>query len=687
MSDRDRFLRRHGLDAEAQARRKAFLRLEPRDEAILARLREEVAPTADRLIEAFYDHLLFFEHTRKILLAEPGRLERLRELQKRYFDRLLQGGYDEAYFEERLRIGHAHRRAGVDPEWYLGAYALYLQLLLPAILEAHAGNPEGARETMAALVKVVMLDLGLAMDTYVAAAMSELESSRSYLERVLSSISDALVVTDAFGVIRDVNPALLELTGFTREEVVGEWVHRLFAGDSEERLRERLDRVAREGMLHDDRHLVTRQGERIPVAFSGSAIRDREGNLLGFVATMSDLRERQLLIAALEEAKTYFERVVTSISDGLIVLDPRGVIRDVNPALLKLSGYERPDLIGKSVLILWRDETEEALRQRLARTAEVGSFTDDRFLHGKEGSRIPVSFSGAPIRDREGEILGFVGLVRDMSERNRLLDALERAKATLEQRVEERTRELRRAQAQIFQSEKLSAVGQLAAGIAHEIGTPLNVISGRAEYLLSELGDDPRAQSLKVIVGQIDRITGLMNQLLDFARERGDEMGPVSLENAVSALRPLLEGRLRKQNVLLRADLEHVPEVYGNVNRLQQVFLNLIMNAADAIREARRAVPGQIAIEGEVRGDEVLVRVTDNGCGIPAASLPRIFDPFYTTKPSGQGTGLGLSVTFGLVQEMGGTIGVESEPGKGTTFTLHLRRAGPARSRASPQEP
>jgi PAS domain S-box-containing protein len=683
MAEEGRLTERFGLERAARERRKAFLRLSQEDEALLRSLRAPLAARSAEFIERFYEHLLRFDETRGLLMAEPGRLERLKEIQRRYFLRLLEGDYEEAYFEERLRVGIAHQRTGLDPRWYLGAYSLYLQLNFPIVLDLCGGDRARAAAALGALVKIVFLDLGLAIDTYIGASTSALEESRSYLERVLNSISDGLVVLTPTGQIREVNPAFEALTGYSREELLGLPPSVLTRDSDDAQMKARMTQAAREGSIHYERTIYGKSGEAVAVSVSGASILDRRGNLLGFVTVVRDMRERNRLLEQLEESRSFLERVLSSISDAILVIDPEGRIRDANPMLLKMTGYAREELVGKLVTAVWRDETEPQARERLRFTAEHGRYYDDRRLHAKEGPALPVAFSGAPIFGRHGELLGFVGVARDMTERNRLLGELEQAKATLELRVEERTRELRRAQAQLFQSEKLSAIGQLAAGIAHEIGTPLNVISGRAEYLLSELGDDPRAQNLQVIIGQIERISGLIEQLLDFARDRGDEMGPVRIRRAADAILPLLDSRLRKQGIVLEVDVDGLPDIYGNVNRLQQVFLNLVMNASDAIREVRPKGPGRIAIGGEVDGGDVVLRVSDDGAGIAPENLPRIFDPFFTTKPVGHGTGLGLSVTYGVIREMGGSIRAESTLGHGTTFHMRFRRVGPVRSAAS----
>ena len=549
--ERPKLVEQHGLDAAARQKRKNFLLFEESDEALLGEISQEIGSIAPALSERFYAHLMQFDDTQALLLQEPGRLQRLRGIQERYFQRLLLGNYGEEYFEDRLRVGSAHDRVGLDPQWYLGAYSLYLQMALPAVLTASDDAPDRVQAKLNALIKIIFLDMGLAIDTYIGARTQQLAESKKFLERVLTSMSDGVAVTDKNGCFVEANPKLCEMLGQPREE-----------------------------------------------------------------------------------------------------------------------------LLGLPTSVMWGEEDDGPVRERMARMLREGGYHDDRELVRKDGRRIPVAFSGAAIPGHDGRTVGYVGLVRDMTERSALLAALEQAKATLEQRVEQRTRELHEAQAQLFQAEKLSAIGQLAAGIAHEVGTPLNVISGRAEYLLEELGDNaPAGQSLRVIVLQIDRITGLIQQLLDFARDRNDEMAPVRVARAVQAISPLLETRLRRQGIRFTVNLEALPEVRGNINRLQQVFLNLLMNAVDAIREARPQGPGTISIEGDADKEFVHVRVRDDGCGIEAPHLQRIFNPFFTTKPVGQGTGLGLSVTYGLIRDMGGTLKVESRVGEGTQFELCLLRA------------
>ncbi|MBI3989566.1 MAG: HAMP domain-containing protein [candidate division NC10 bacterium] len=282
------------------------------------------------------------------------------------------------------------------------------------------------------------------------------------------------------------------------------------------------------------------------------------------------------------------------------------------------------------------------------------------------------------------------------TEFNRMAENLERAR----DRLLEETRRKLDLERQLQHSEKLAAVGRLAAGLAHEVGTPLNVVSGRAEYLLLELPEgDPQVKSLRIIVEQIERIKRIIEQLLGYARLHKPQVLPVSLPEVLKNVLALLDHEIRKREITVEISLpDPLPPVAGDPHLLQQVFLNLFLNAVDAVPEGGRlTVTAKLAaresgivaresliVNGELTprttdhgprttyGEFIEIAVSDTGTGISPEHLPRIFDPFFTTKKPGEGTGLGLSVVYGIVRDHGGSIAVNSEVGKGTTFTLSL---------------
>jgi signal transduction histidine kinase len=230
---------------------------------------------------------------------------------------------------------------------------------------------------------------------------------------------------------------------------------------------------------------------------------------------------------------------------------------------------------------------------------------------------------------------------------------------------------------QLRHSATLAVAGRLASGVAHEIGTPLNIISGRAEFILQSLPPgDSRHEELNVIVGQIDRITAMIRSLLDTVRPVKPEIRPVVLKELVDRLLLLLEYTARRHGVTLEVSLPgDLPAVRADRNQLQQVLINILMNAFEAARPAGRVQLFARRAMRETRAG-VEISVHDSGPGVPAAIQQRIFEPFFSTKPPGEGTGLGLPICRDILKGLGGEISVHSEPGAGATFVVWLAEDG-----------
>jgi signal transduction histidine kinase len=234
----------------------------------------------------------------------------------------------------------------------------------------------------------------------------------------------------------------------------------------------------------------------------------------------------------------------------------------------------------------------------------------------------------------------------------------------------ERLAEKAALEQQIRHAEKLAAIGQLAAGIAHEIGTPLNVISGNAEYLLMDMAeDDPRTVELKAIIAEVDRITRLIRQLLNFARHREARRTEVNINGLIEETFILITHQIEKRKIELSLSLaSDLPPIYGDAEHLKQVFLNLAMNACQAMSESGRlSVSTRLTVDNRIE-----ITFTDTGHGIPRDDLERIFDPFFTTKEPGEGTGLGLTISRRILEDHGGRVSVTSDPNLGSTFIVRL---------------
>jgi two-component system NtrC family sensor kinase len=257
----------------------------------------------------------------------------------------------------------------------------------------------------------------------------------------------------------------------------------------------------------------------------------------------------------------------------------------------------------------------------------------------------------------------------------------------LEEEVENKTRDLWLAQAQVVRSEKLSSIGLLAAGVAHELNSPLTGILTYAHLLAKKSPDGSREKEhLQVISHQAERCATIIRQLLDFSREHAPKKTRQDVHAVLQQAIALVEHQWSFQDVVIQRDLApDVPPLLINAGQMQQVFLNLLVNAGEAMPGG-----GQLTIQtrfcprpagsppgAKTAGDEVRIIFRDTGVGIAPENLAKIFDPFFTTKDVGKGTGLGLAVSYGIIEHHGGTIGVESAPGKGTTFTITLPVAGP----------
>jgi len=353
-----------------------------------------------------------------------------------------------------------------------------------------------------------------------------------------------------------------------------------------------------------------------------------------------------------------YEAVLRTVIDGIVSIDERGRILSFNPAAEKIFGYAAGEVIGENVTMLMPEPYRGAHDGYIASYLEtgVGSIIGiGREAKGqrKDGSVFPLHLGVSEVRV-DGTPY-FTGILRDLS----------------------REREL---EEQMRQQEKLAAVGQLAAGIAHEIGNPLAAISGAIQVMTAETEHATIREIAPQLNEQIERIGAIVRKLLDFARPPHDEWVPCLLNDVVEQTIEILRYDKRSLGVAIETSFdESLPLTVARPGQLSQVFVNLLLNALDALREAAVAEPSvRIATSTRDAGQSIAVVIEDNGPGIPDAVSQRVFDPFFTTKEVGKGTGLGLSVSYGIVSEHGGEIEIDGRPGEGAQFTVKL----PVRERA-----
>ncbi|THJ10212.1 MAG: PAS domain S-box protein [Nitrospira sp. CG24C] len=348
----------------------------------------------------------------------------------------------------------------------------------------------------------------------------------------------------------------------------------------------------------------------------------------------------------LSDSEQQFRLIVEAAPNGMLLVDERGTIMMVNASALRQFGYERDEVLGKPVEMLIPGPSRFGHRQHrdgFSKAPETRSMGGGRELFGlrKDGSEIPVEIGLTPIQTATG--MRVVASILDITERKRLEIRLRRA-------------------------ERLAELGTLASGMAHEIGTPMNVILGRAEYLLQRTADEGMKKGLATIVTQVERITKVMNQLLTFVRRKPSERRAVDLGEIVDDSLEMFQERITHSHVTVDKLIDlSLPPVLADRDQLIQVLINLVMNSLHAMPEGGRL---RLSLDRENR--HVRLGVSDTGHGMPEEIRSKVFDPFFTTKDFGKGTGLGLTVVKGIIEEHGGTIAVESVVDKGTTFWIRL---------------
>ena len=353
-------------------------------------------------------------------------------------------------------------------------------------------------------------------------------------------------------------------------------------------------------------------------------------------------------------------RAVLEFSDGVGIADSKGRIQFANASMERMLGYDQGELIGVHISRLYLRRTDGPAPRQTMESLRAGGWSGERDLLTKQGSIVPTLETVKPLRDEAGELVGYVCTVRDIRERRAREQALQTA---LDQ--------LRAAQQQLIQAEKLAAVGTLISGVTHEINNPLNNILGRVQLLQLGISGDAAPSGLQTIRDECERAIRIVRNLLSFTRQYQPEKALVSLNDILDQVLELRAYEIRVSNIELRKDFQaDLPETSADLHQLQQVFLNLVINAEQAMTAAHGR--GVLSIKTQRVRDVLQVVVTDDGPGIPDELISQIFDPFFTTKEVGTGTGLGLSVCYGIIKEHGGELRVESEHGKGTTFTVEL---------------
>lgn len=509
-----------------------------------------------------------------------------------------------------------------------------------------------------------------------------LQAEKERAQRYLDVAGVMILVLDTDGNVVLVNNKGCEILACGEQDILGKnWFEHFIPEKDRDQTRAVFATiVAGELEMHEyvKNPIVTRGGEERLIAWHNALVRDESAAIIGTISSGEDITERERA----EAERAMLASAIEQAGEAVVIIAPGGIIEFVNPAFERISGYSREDVIGRDSRILKIDEQDQDFYRGIWETLSSGKTWEGRLVNRrKDGSRYTQDTTISPVRNSEGVIVNYVAVNRDVTEHLRLSE------------------EKARLGEQLLQAQKMESVGRLAGGVAHDFNNMLQAILGNAEMALDEAspGSSLR-ESLLEIQKAARRSADLTRQLLAFARRQTVAPRVLDLNDTISGILKMLQ-RLIGEDIHLSWMPGHdLWQVSIDPSQIDQILANLTVNARDAIDGVGRVTIGTANVvldetycaghSGFVPGRYVMLAVSDDGCGMSKETMDRIFEPFFTSKGVGQGTGLGLSTVYGIVKQNEGSVNVYSEVGRGTTFRIYLPAvaAEPVASAAAPEE-
>jgi PAS domain S-box-containing protein len=508
------------------------------------------------------------------------------------------------------------------------------------------------------------------LEKMVEARTQELKESREKyrdLSRFLNSILDsateyAIVALDFYGKIIEFNKGGEKLFGFKKEEVVGKENIgiTILPEDRMAGMQEQMSKRTRaEGVCELEMTRMRKDGQRFPAFTTVTAIMDPSGRTSGFVEIVRDITVRKSLEKQLRETKEFLENIMESSVDGILTTDLKGKLTYVNRAMEEMLQYDRKEALGTHISRFYVKGIEQA-REVMKFLKEVERTENyEMEVRTRDGKELTIMTSLFLLRNEEGQIIGTAGIFKDISAQ-KLLEA-----------------ELKAAQARLVEASKMRALGELVAGVAHELNNPLMASQTILHVIMKKLPPDwPERERLDLIRKCNDRIARIVDHLRDFSRQKEPEFQEIDVNQPVENALMITGQQLLDHGISIVRNLSPgLPKILADPNQLEQVFLNLISNARDAMEDSKGRKK-ELTIASSLSHDggppSVVVTVKDSGVGIPPEILDKVLEPFFSTKPVGKGTGLGLSLCFSIIETHGGRLEIKSRPGEGTEVRIIL---------------
>jgi two-component system NtrC family sensor kinase len=485
--------------------------------------------------------------------------------------------------------------------------------------------------------------------TVLARDVSALRRNEARFTELFETLQEGIYIINVNGDILDANPALVRMLGYdSQEELLACRVPDIFHDRGERKSLK--NEVERQPILQGREITLTRKdGTSLICLNTAAAVRDSAGTVIRYQGALMDVTASRVMERRLHQQQEFARRLIDSFPDLIFVLDNAASFTFVSPRVVEILGFEPEEIRETELGARTHPEDRGALRamyDEILAGRETFASVEAR-VRNKKGDWRRLRFHFSPLFDEMDKIDGVIISGRDVTD-------------------------LKRLEEQLIQAEKLAAMGQMLAGVAHELNNPLTAILGVTELLRERAGSDEITQrQLELTHRQARRAARIIQNLLEFSRPASPQKKPLDVNVLIERTLQLQEHSLRRNQIEVHFQPQPgLPAVMGDGNQLIQVLLNLVTNAEQAIREVRDA--GHIHIRMGVRAGRICVTVQDDGVGIRPEAMPRIFDPFYTTKRPGGGTGLGLSICMSIIREHGGNLDAKALPTGGSIFTLDL---------------
>ncbi|NIO38459.1 PAS domain S-box protein [Candidatus Bathyarchaeota archaeon] len=486
--------------------------------------------------------------------------------------------------------------------------------------------------------------------------------AKEFLDNILASMQGGLFTIDKDARITSFNRAAEKITGFKKEEVLNKKCYTVLRSNickSKCRLKRTLE--TGESMFNYDAIIRNKAGKEIPINVTTSALRSSNNEIIGALEIFRDLTERKELWDKLREERDKAQQYLSVARVIIVALDLKGRITLINKMGCEVLGYEENEIIGNN----WFDfyvpqkirEEVKSLYQKLT-TGEVkpAEYYENPILT-RDGEERIIAWHNTTLKDKTGQITGTLSSGEDITDH-------------------------KRAEAELLRSEKLASVGQLAAGVAHEVNNPLAGILVYIKLLLkkheqNKLQTEDTKKQLEKIGKETERCSRIIKNLLDFSRQTKVTLRPVDINKVIDATFEIIGHQISLENIRTKENLcPSLPLIQVDFDQIQQALMNIMLNAAQAMPDGgdltiTTSVAKDVQIGDSIR-DAVRIDIGDTGVGIPKENLDKLFNPFFTTKEKGKGVGLGLSVVHGIIERHHGKIKIESNPVDGTTFSIYL---------------